>query len=307
MARISNRVVLCADLRGSTGLFEVLGNEQATILVTRCVASLGHEVAGSGGQVFKTLGDGLMATFDRASEACLCAERLHRTLASVVVDRQTVRAGAQAELPLRLQVALALGEVVEKDGDCFGDAVNLAARLVEHTGDDETLVTESVFEALPAARQPGFRRLDRIAVRGRSEPVAIWVALRRGGTDEPDTHFGELPEVPVPTGLTLAWVNRQERFEHRSMPLVIGRDPNSACCIDLPRVSRSHARVDWHAGSFQLTDLSFNGTYLRFHDGERLVLRRSTCPLVGRGLIGLGSAPDEPGAAVMRFDASTTP
>jgi hypothetical protein len=33
-------------------------------------------------------------------------------------------------------------------------------------------------------------------------------------------------------------------------------------------VSRSHARVDWHGGSFQLTDLSYNGTYVRFADGE---------------------------------------
>jgi adenylate cyclase len=28
-------------------------------------------------------------------------------------------------------------------------------------------------------------------------------------------------------------------------------------------VSRSHARVDWHGGSFQLSDLSYNGTYVR--------------------------------------------
>lgn len=307
MARISNRVVLCADLRGSTSLFEVLGNAEATALVTRCVAALGDDVAACNGVVFKTLGDGLMATFHSPADACLCADRLHHTLWTLVLDRRTAHPSRPVELPLRLQVALALGEVVEQDGDCFGDAVNLSARLVEHTGDDETLITEQVFEALPAARRLGYRRLDRIAVRGRSEPVAVWVALRREGTGEPDTHFGDLPDVPLPSGLTLAWLNHEERFEPRGTPLVIGRDPQSGCCIDLPRVSRSHARIDWHAGSFQLTDLSFNGTYLKFHDGERLVLRRSTCPLVGRGLIGLGSAPDEPGAAVMRFDASISP
>ena len=307
MALISNRVVLCADLRGSTNLFEVLGNAHATALVTRCVAAMAAEVSACAGSVFKTLGDGLMATFSRAGDACQCAERLHQTLASFVIERREAPAAGWVDLPLRLQVALALGEVVEKDGDCFGDAVNLSARLVEHTGDDETLITEQVFEALPLVRRAGYRRLDRIAVRGRSEAVAVWVALRREGTVEPDTHFGELSDPPVPTGLTLAWTNREARFEPRGTPLMIGRDPQSDCCIDLPRVSRSHARIDWHAGSFQLTDLSFNGTYLRFHEGERLVLRRSTCPLVGKGLIGLGSAPDEAGAAVMRFDASMTP
>jgi class 3 adenylate cyclase len=46
-------------------------------------------------------------------------------------------------------VALARGEVVEMGGDCFGDAVNVAARLLDHAGDNETLVTVDVLQGLP--------------------------------------------------------------------------------------------------------------------------------------------------------------
>ena len=76
-------------------------------------------------------------------------------------------------------------------------------------------------------------------------------------------------------------------------------------------MSRSHARIDWHGGTFQLTDLSYNGTYVRFdHDPEVISLRRGTCTLHGSGLIGLGRRPPKPTAPacaeVMKF-ADTQP
>ena len=48
------------------------------------------------------------------------------------------------------------------------------------------------------------------------------------------------------------------------LPVVLGRSPQATFCVDDSRVSRSHARIDWHGGTFQLTDLSYNGTYVRF-------------------------------------------
>jgi class 3 adenylate cyclase len=63
MPRILERTVLFADLRGSTGLFERLGNAAASTLVTGAVGLLGECVERGGGHVVKTLGDGLMAVF----------------------------------------------------------------------------------------------------------------------------------------------------------------------------------------------------------------------------------------------------
>ena len=78
------------------------------------------------------------------------------------------------------------------------------------------------------------------------------------------------------------------------MPVVLGRSPQATYCVDDSRVSRSHARIDWHGGSFQLTDLSYNGTYVRFADGEIVSLRRGSCTLHGSGVIGLGGSPADP-------------
>ncbi len=64
------------------------------------------------------------------------------------------------------------------------------------------------------------------------------------------------------------------------MPVILGRSLQATYTIDDNRVSRSHARIDWHGGTFQLIDLSYNGTYVRFdHDPELISLRRGACTL----------------------------
>jgi hypothetical protein len=230
-----------------------------------------------------------MATFASCADACGCAEHLHAQLRRLSEEDGLLSGRAPAP-QLSLRVALACGEVIEQEGDFFGDAVNVAARLIEHTGDDETLVTDSVRDALPVSLQAAFRSLDRLAIRGRSEPVGVCVALRQDATDIPTTHFGDLAaELPRTMWLDLSWLGRNRSFSSAQTPVLIGRDPQATCQLDLPTVSRSHARIDWHSGGFQLTDLSFNGTSVHFRGADPLSLRRGTCTLVGSGAIGLGA------------------
>ena len=84
---------------------------------------------------------------------------------------------------------------------------------------------------------------------------------------------------------------------------MLGRSPQATYIIDDTRVSRSHARIDWHGGTFQLVDLSYNGTYVRFdHDPEIISLRRGSCTLHGSGVIGLGTPPVDPVSPCVRFE-----
>ena len=156
MTQISDRTILFADLRGSTGLYETLGNAEATSVVTHCVSRAGAaSVERHGGHVVKTLGDGLMAVFDTPAQALQSALQMHEVLAGIV-PRGSERGASTGLRSLRLQVALARGEVVEMAGDCFGDAVNVAARLLDHAGDNETLVTAPVLAGLTRAQQARF-------------------------------------------------------------------------------------------------------------------------------------------------------
>jgi len=302
MTQIRDRTVLFADLRGSTGLFETLGNAEATSVVTHTVSLIGQAVDGCSGRLVKTLGDGLMAVFDTPRDGVKSAIQMHELLKKVV-SRGRQHGASPGLRALRLQVALARGEVVEMGGDCFGDAVNVAARLLDHAGDNEILITAEVLQGVASNTKSRFRSLDRIAVRGRAEPVHVYVLDGAPSSDAAATQFGEVVHSMDPDGIRLVWLDLDRVFDIDSMPIVLGRSTQATYCITDGRVSRSHARIDWHGGSFSLTDLSYNGTFVRFgSDGEIVSLRRGSCTLHGSGVIGLGSAPLDATSPTVRFE-----
>ena len=325
MTQVLQRTVLFADLRGSTSMYETLGNADATAVVTRSVALLARIVAAHGGQVVKTLGDGLMAVFETPAESVAAADDMHDSMARIGMAEEAQAEAANDEqadeedagdggaptlpprpsVPLKLQVGLASGEVVEMSGDVFGDAVNVAARLLDHAGDNETLATASVVEQLGEWERSRFRSLDKMQLRGRVEPVHVHLqeAVRRFG-DTAATAYGDMMlPVSEPEGIRLVWLDLNRIYAGTSLPVILGRSPQATYIIDDTRVSRSHARIDWHGGTFQLVDLSYNGTYVRFdNDPEIISLRRGACTLHGSGVIGLGAPPNEPISPCVRFE-----
>lgn len=301
-AATADRTVLFADLRGSTGLYESLGNTRATQVVTHRVTALCAAVEAHGGKVIKTLGDGLMASFGDAASAVRSASRMHPALepSAGAGDRTDP---AIERLALKLQIALASGEVVEMGGDCFGDAVNVSARLLDHAGDNEILATAEVVNRLDEPTRLAFRSLDRIQLRGRAEAVHVYLLAPARAHDFAATTYGLVERAPDPEGIRIVWLDHSRIYAPPSMPVILGRSPQATHCIDDARVSRLHARIDWHGGTFQFSDLSYNGSFVRFdNDPEIVTLRRGQCTLHGSGAIGLGSPPTDPFAPCLRFE-----
>ncbi|PPE70372.1 adenylate/guanylate cyclase domain-containing protein [Caldimonas thermodepolymerans] len=299
MTGSSARTVLFADLRGSTALFGTLGNAQAAAVVTQTIGLLSRVVTQNSGKVVKTLGDGLMALFERGPMAVRAAREMQDSIARIMAEADT---GAAA---LRLYVAMAHGEIVEVAGDSFGDAVNVAARLLDHAGDNEVLITQQVYEQLAAVDRQRFKSLERLHLRGRSEPCHVY-RLESWYDDDatPSTLFADFTDTPLADCIRLALADApQQVFTVQQMPVVIGRSPDSTFCIDDSRVSRLHARIEWHGGNFHLSDQSSNGSFVRFTgDHEVVMLRRGVCVLHGSGVIGLGASPADSSAAVLHFE-----
>lgn len=113
--------VLFSDLEGYTALS--VGNEAHALLVTGHLQKIAAELARTGeGRVVKTIGDAVMWVFPNANAATVAALRL-----PLEFNRTLTHEG----LPiLRVNSGLHRGSVVEApDGDIYGAAVNLAARL----------------------------------------------------------------------------------------------------------------------------------------------------------------------------------
>ena len=292
--------VVFADLAGSTALFEALGNEEAAALVTRLTSDIAACVVEHHGRVVKKLGDGVLGVFQGAEDALAASVALMRR-------HQLWLQARSSEPQVAIHVGLASGEVVEMDGDCYGDAVNLAARLCDLAGEGEVWATEAVVAGQREAHGMGFVRLGHVEVRGKAEPQLMYqVEWREGERDGSTIHADLISEL---NGATVdgAQVHLQgpdgSTLPVTSMvPVQLGRAPESDLYLSDPRVSRVHARVQWRQGAFVLTDLSSYGTWVRFDGSETPVqLRRDNCLLHGAGEIALGVPFTESTAPVVSF------
>ncbi len=300
MDTTKERAILFADLRGSTALYFKLGNSEAATLVTHSLAMLGQIVARAGGRVIKTLGDGLMAVYGSAESAIDSAESLHEALDRIAPFPDDASTQVAA---LKLKVAVAWGEMVEVDGDCFGDAVNVAARLLDLAGDNETLTTAQLLRELPSEQHERFRSIDKLHLRGRKDPVAVLRMDNRRFGDTQSTMMMEPSATDMPEGVRLEWLGSERIFLTAQMPIVLGRSPQASFCVNDSRVSRAHACLESHSGQIYLTDLSYNGTHVQFGQDEQvLTLRRGTCTLHGSGVICMGTPTTDPTGAQLRFE-----
>ncbi len=282
--------VVFADLTGSTGVFEALGDAKATQAITRLTDWMGRVCAARGGQVVKNLGDGVLMVFVQNTDAIDAVTEMQRT------HTERIKTWPD-KLKMRLQVGLARGQVIEQAGDYFGDAVNVASRLSDLSGPDQILGTETVINDLPADTLVRFRSLGAMDIRGRNEACVVY---QLEWQNELLTDFFTVPAglspspfaktVPPIGAVALSWLDVEATFAPAQLPMHIGRVSDAEFVVDDPRVSRLHAKITWRAGRFYLEDVSSYGTWVRFSGSNAIVaLRRQECVLLVAGEIALGA------------------
>lgn len=285
--------VVFTDLHGSTAVFESLGNARATEIVTHITAWIAQQCEASGGRVVKTLGDGVLAIFPNgqsATNAVVELQQLH--------SKQTMHTPPDLRLPMR--IGMASGEVEMVSGDCYGDAVNVAARLCDLCGPNQIWASVASLNAVDEPDDVSFRALGPIAIRGRAEPCAV-IQMEWRHEDKSDlmTMQGRLDDIyssgkvdALGREIELTWLTTTKRFRSFDLPVHIGRVRTAEFMVNDPRVSRMHARLEWRNGSVMLVDLSSYGSWVRFTGakGADILLRREECVLHGKGELALGAS-----------------
>lgn len=282
--------VVFADLSGSTGVFESLGNAKATQAITRLTDWIGKVCEDHRGHVVKFLGDGVLIVFSESPDAIDAAIELQR-------EHQERISKWPEPFKMRLQIGMARGEIVRQGGDCYGDAVNVASRLSDLSGPEQILVTDLVIRQLPENTMVRYRSMGSIPLRGRVEPCVVYrIEWQSEVLSEIFTIPASLTPSPFaarparPAFIELSWLDTTMGFTSVELPVFLGRDVNAQFVIHDPRVSRRHARLEWRAGKFYLKDTSSYGTWVRFADSSAIVaLRRQECVLLMEGEMALGA------------------
>jgi class 3 adenylate cyclase len=149
-------IILVTDLVGSTQRRSEVGEDAAEVLRRQHDHLLGDATVEHGGEVVKSLGDGILARFASAADA---------VAAAVAIQQR-----ASGDFDVR--IGISAGDVTLEDGDCFGSPVIEAARLCARAEGGQILVADL---ARMLARGRGghtFTPVGALELRGLPEPVS---------------------------------------------------------------------------------------------------------------------------------------
>ena len=163
-AGVSQVALLFSDLRGSTALYERLGDAAAYNVVREHFALLAAIVRDHDGAVVKTIGDAVMASFGDPAHAVRAA----LTMQSRIADQ---------DLSLKLGVHMGPSVVVTLNDrlDYFGSTVNMAARLQGQSEGGDVVLSRAVADdpAVQTVIADVSRREEEVALKGFDKPVGF--------------------------------------------------------------------------------------------------------------------------------------
>jgi class 3 adenylate cyclase len=163
--KITSLTFLFTDLKGSTALYERVGDLAAFDLVRAHFRALLEIIASEKGAVVKTIGDAVMATFIKPEHAIVAGLRMRAAMDALNVKRGT----NDLVVKIGIHEGPCLAVMLNERQDYFGQTVNIAARVQGLSTSQAIHVTGPVIDAPAVAAI-----LDREAI----TPIQKQAALR---------------------------------------------------------------------------------------------------------------------------------
>jgi adenylate cyclase len=135
------------------------------------------------GKVIKTIGDAFLVDFPSVVHAVQCAQRVHAQFRTNNTEKEKTE-------EIHVRIGIHLGDIVQREGDVFGDGVNIASRLQGLAEPDTICISDVVYRDvakkvdLGTVVSLGRPKLKNIAERFRvyallsEPPQGLWQALR---------------------------------------------------------------------------------------------------------------------------------
>jgi adenylate cyclase len=157
-----------------------------------------------GGHEVKTLGDGFLVEFNSALEAVRCALEIQH-----MMNERNLKVPSERRIQVR--VAVHLGDVEHREGDIYGDAVNIASRVQELAAPGGICVTQQVFENIRNNREFQTVPLGQSRLKNVQTPVEIYKVEPAGPETESLAEALESRRVAV-LPLTILSSDQQDEY-----------------------------------------------------------------------------------------------
>jgi class 3 adenylate cyclase len=166
--------LLFSDLKGSTALYQSIGDASAYHLVRDHFAFLARVIREHEGAIVKTIGDAVMAAFVSPAQAVAAAIAIQRQVAAF--NRAGQGKGPAIVIKLGVHGGPTIAVTLNDRLDYFGSTVNMAARLQGESRGGEIVLSPEVAEdisVVPALAGLGITR-DQATLKGFEQPTAFY-------------------------------------------------------------------------------------------------------------------------------------
>jgi adenylate cyclase len=273
--------VLFADVSGSTKLYETAGDAIAHAAIEKCVNLMRERTVAAKGRVIKTIGDEVMSAFPSADNA-----------ADAAIEMQS----AISELPpvgntqMGIRIGFNHGPVVERDGDVFGDAVNLAARLAGVATKGQIITARDTVMLMSPMLKAATRAITTIQVKGKAQEIQVYELIWQQSEDMTTLASQKSVYKPKNAKLRLLVQGTEVILSTERPAVALGRDASADLVIKERMASRAHGKIERRLDKFILTDHSANGTFITVEGDKEIVLRREEFTLRAHGWISFGQS-----------------
>ena len=172
--QITSLTFLFTDLKGSTALYERVGDLSAFDLVRAHFHALLEIISSQKGAVVKTIGDAVMATFIRPEDAIIAGLRMRSAMDELNRQRGT----ADLIVKIGIHEGPCLAVMLNERQDYFGQTVNIAARVQSLSTAQEIHITGPVLDApavVEVLKQREIRPIQKqAALRGIADKMVVY-------------------------------------------------------------------------------------------------------------------------------------
>lgn len=170
--------ILAADVEGYSRLMEV--DEEGTLRTLSEFRSIADElITRHGGRICGTAGDSILAAFASALSAVHCAIDVQKDLGKLNEARPK-------DQRMQFRIGINVGDVMVKDGDIFGDGVNIAARLEGLADAGGICISRGIHDQVMKKLPYDFVDLGEQKVKNIAQPVRAFKLILDGEKLEPD-------------------------------------------------------------------------------------------------------------------------
>jgi hypothetical protein len=296
------RVILYADISGSTRLYEQHGDQIARAAIKSCLDMLSEIVIQHDGQVVKSIGDEIMCSFVNPVKAQLAAIEMHQNLQSDE-DMEKSPAGK-----LHIKISWHYGDVNHRGKEIIGEAPVTAQQMIQLAKADEILTSEQGLRNLPAELKENINLIDTLDAEAYDGKLEVY-SIPWEETDEITKIESSLENISAITQagiLILEYREKTIRLDTDNKNLNVGRSTDSGLNVEGNYTSRLHAEIQYRHGRFHLKDMSTNGTAIIYSNGEIKRIHREELVLKGEGTICFGGLPEEDPDASVYFKCVMT-